>query len=68
VPAAALAPTPEQQPKGSLLASPWFWGGVGVLAAGVITLGVVLANSGGQDAAPVPGNFSPGVLSGEVQP
>jgi hypothetical protein len=68
VPAGALAAAPDKQSKSSLLASPWFWGGVGVLAAGVITLGVVLAGSGTRDASPVPGNFSPGVISGEVQP
>jgi hypothetical protein len=67
-PAGALAAAPEKQSKSSLLASPWFWGGVGVLAAGVITLGVVLAGNGAQDASPVPGNFSPGVISGQVQP
>jgi hypothetical protein len=68
VPAAALTAGPEEESHGSLLTSPWFWGGVGVLAAGIVTVGVVLAGSGGQAAAPVPGNFSPGVISGEVGP
>lgn len=71
VPAAALAPTKvedKKQAKGSLLSSPWFWGGVGVLAAGVVTLGVVLAGNSSHEAAAVPGNFSPGVISGEVKP
>jgi hypothetical protein len=71
-PAAALATSAEsdpKQPKGSLLASPWFWGGVGILAAGVVTLGVVLSSSSGPQAAePVPGNFSPNVIAGEVRP
>jgi hypothetical protein len=71
-PAAALATASDsdpQQPKGSLLSSPWFWGGVGILAAGVVTLGVVLSASGGARAAnPVPGDFSPNVISGEVRP
>jgi hypothetical protein len=70
-PAAALSssqPSPAGPRKGSLLASPWFWGGVGVLAAGAVTLGVVLAGSGSEAAAPVRGDFSPGVLSGEVRP
>jgi hypothetical protein len=67
-PPAALEATPTKQSEGSLLTSPWFWGGVGVLAAGVVTVGVLLAGSSAQDAAPVPGNFSPGVIAGEVQP
>jgi hypothetical protein len=68
-PPAALEAAPEKQSEGSLLTSPWFWGGVGVLAAGVVTVGVVLAGSGGgKDAAPIPGNFSPGVIAGEVRP
>jgi hypothetical protein len=67
-PAGALAPSPETQSNRSLFASPWFWGGVGVLAAGVITLGVVLAAGGTHEATAVPGNFSPGVISGQVVP
>jgi hypothetical protein len=69
-PSAALeSSSTAKQPKGSsLLSNPWFWGGVGVLAAGVVTLGVVLAGSGDQAASPVPGNFSPSVISGEVKP
>jgi hypothetical protein len=69
-PPGALART-DEDPKaprsGSLLASPWFWGGVGVLAAGAVTLGVVLSSGGSESAAPVPGDFTPGVLSGEVK-
>lgn len=67
-PAAALEASSDKQPKASLLASPWFWGGVGVLAVGVVTLGIVLAGDNGHAAEPVPGNFSPGVISGEVLP
>lgn len=67
-PPAALAAAPAQESKRSLLTSPWFWGGVGVLAAGVVTIGVVLSGSDAQAATPVPGNFSPGVISGEVGP
>jgi hypothetical protein len=68
-PSAALAASSSaKQPKGSLLSNPWFWGGVGVLAVGVVTLGVVLAGSGNQATPPVPGNFSPNVISGEVKP
>jgi hypothetical protein len=67
-PAAALTTSSDpQQPKGSLIESPWFWGGVGVLAAGAITLGVVLSSGGTRAAEPVPGNFSPNVIAGEVR-
>jgi len=65
-PSAALnEPAPAQ--SSSLLKSPWFWGGVGVLAAGMVTLGVVLGSGGVQEASPVPGDFKPGVLVGEVK-
>lgn len=68
-PPAALAGSADpKEPKGSLLSSPWFWGGVGVLAAGVVTLGVVLSAGGTEAATPVPGNFSPSVISGQVRP
>jgi hypothetical protein len=67
-PAAALATASDpQQPKSSLIASPWFWGGVGILAAGAVTLGVVLSSGGSRAADPVPGNFSPNVIAGEVR-
>jgi hypothetical protein len=59
------ASTPAQQ--SSLFKSPWFWGGVGVLAAGMVTLGVVLGSGGTEHASPVPGDFKPGVISGEVR-
>jgi hypothetical protein len=52
--------------QSSLFASPWFWGGVGVLAAGMVTLGVALG-SGTQAASPVPGDFRPGIISGVVK-
>lgn len=68
VPSGALgegAPPPAH--SGSLLASPWFWGGVGVLAASAVTLGVVLGSGGTQAASPVPGNFMPAVLTGTVK-
>ena len=67
--AAALAPAgqPARDSSGSLFASPWFWGGVGVLAAGAVTLGFALASGGTEASAPVPGDFTPGVLSGEVR-
>jgi hypothetical protein len=67
-PAAALATTSDpQQPKGSLIESPWFWGGVGILAAGAVTLGVVLSSGGTRAAEAVPGDFSPNVIAGEVR-
>ena len=67
-PSAALQDSPGADDKRSLFKSPWFWGGVGVLAAGVVTLGVVLAGNGTQTQPPVPGDFSPRVIAGEVQP
>lgn len=68
-PAAALGDASDpKEAKGSLLSSPWFWGGVGVLAAGAVTLGVVLSSGGTEAATPVPGNFSPSVISGVVRP
>ncbi|HKP56024.1 MAG TPA: hypothetical protein VJV78_04880 [Polyangiales bacterium] len=59
-------PSAPQEQSSSLFASPWFWGGVGVLAAGMVTLGVVLSSGGTQEASPVPGDFKPGVISGVV--
>lgn len=67
-PSGALQDSPPPDDKRSLFKSPWFWGGVGVLAAGVVTLGVVLAGSGTETQPPVPGDFSPRVISGEVKP
>jgi hypothetical protein len=66
-PRVALGEPVPPPAKSSLLQSPWFWGGVGVLAAGMVTMGVVLSSGGTQEASPVPGDFRPAVLAGQVK-
>lgn len=58
------SPTPgatrEATPTG-ILRSPWFWTAVGVVVAGGVTAGVVLATRSGEE--PYSGNLSPGMVT-----
>jgi tetratricopeptide (TPR) repeat protein len=65
---ASLDPSAPRDSGSGLLASPWFWGAVGVVAVGSIVLGIALASGDPAAASPVPGDFNPGVVAGVVDP
>lgn len=73
-PAASLAQSPgsatndwRRDEGSSLFANPWFWGASGAVVVGAIVLGVALGAADAQPSEPVPGDFNPAVLAGEVK-